>query len=189
MGKLSVFNFTTLNGNYTASDGGIGWHKHGQEEGEYSKEGVSSGSILLFGRRTYEMMAGFWPTPMAEQSMPEVAAGMNNSQKIVFSRTMRTAEWKNTKIIKENIVDEIARLKEREQRDLTILGSGTIVTLCAEHGLIDEYQIMIDPVLLGGGAQLCSGLRRTIDLKLTSTRTFQSGVVLLCYQPIDPSLS
>ncbi len=183
MGKLSVFNFLTLNGNYKNAEGDIRWHKHGEEESEYSKEGANSGSILLFGRKTYEMMASYWPTPMAAANDPVVAEGMNRSKKIVFSRTMKKADWNNTFIIKENVVEEITQLKQKEKNDLTILGSGSIVSLCAEHGLIDELKIMIDPVLIGGGGQFCGSIGRQLDLNLTSTRTFKSGVVLLCYHP------
>jgi dihydrofolate reductase len=128
-------------------------------------------------------MASYWPTPMAAQNDPVVAEGMNRSRKIVFSRTMKRADWNNTVIIRENVVEEITRLKRKEENDITILGSGSIVSLCAEHGLIDEYQIMIDPVLNGGGGQFCGSIGRQLDLTLTSSRIFKSGVVLLSYHP------
>jgi dihydrofolate reductase len=182
MATLSVFNFMTLNGFYKGADGGIQWHRHGAEESDYAKEGANSGSTLLFGRRTYEMMASFWPTPMAAQMQPEMANGMNASPKIVFSRTLKNASWQNTRIVATDPAAEIVRMK-KEGRDMTILGSGSIVTLCAEQGLVDEYKFMIDPVLIGNGTSVARSLTRTVDLVLTSTRTFTSGVVLLTYVP------
>jgi len=182
MGKLSVFNFMTLNGFYKGADDGIQWHRHGAEESDYAKEGANSRSTLLFGRKTYEMMASFWPTPMAEQMQPETAKGMNASSKIVFSRTLKHAAWQNTRIVAADPIAEIIRMK-KEGTDMTILGSGSIVTLCIEHGLVDEYTFMIDPVLIGNGTPVAQSLSRTVDLVLTSTRAFSSGVVLLTYVP------
>jgi dihydrofolate reductase len=183
MGKLSVFNFITLNGFYKGVNNDIGWHKHGEEEGKYSAEGAQSDNIMLFGRVTYDMMYSFWPTTMAKESMPEVANGMNKSEKIVFSHTLKKADWSNTRIISNQAVEEIKKLKKTSQKDMIILGSGSIVRLCAEHGLIDTYQIMVDPVAIGNGIPLFHGLKRQLDLTLTSTRTFKSGVVLLNYEP------
>lgn len=182
MGKLSVFNFITLNGCTQGPGGDISWHRHGAEESDYAKEGANSKSTLLFGRKTYEMMAMYWPSPMAMQQSPDVALGMNASPKVLFSRTMKNAEWQNTRIVVADPAAEIRRMK-KEGTNMTILGSGSIVTLCAEHGLIDEYKIMVDPVLIGGGTPLAGALSRTVGLTLTSTRAFSSGVVLLTYVP------
>ena len=101
MGKLSVFNFVTLNGFYKGPAGDISWHKHGEEGSKLSEENLRSGNILLFGRVTYEMMANFWPSPIAYESFPVVAEGMNNAEKIVFSRTLKKADWKNTRLVKD----------------------------------------------------------------------------------------
>jgi dihydrofolate reductase len=182
MRKLGVFNFTTLNGFYKGPNEDISWHQHGGEEAAFAAEGANSRSTLVFGRITYEMMASYWPTPMALENMPEVAKGMNASEKIVFSNTMKTASWSNTKIVGGNIIDEMKKIKKQSGPDLTILGSGSIVSQFAEHGLIDDYQFMIDPVALGNGTSVFKGLTRKLDLKLKGTRSFKSGVVLLWYQ-------
>jgi dihydrofolate reductase len=184
MGKLSTFTFITLNGYYNGLNGDISWHRHGTEENEYAAAGLRSDSILLFGRVTYQMMAGYWPTPMALENDPVVAAGMNAAEKIVFSRTLKKAGWNNTRLIGHNIFAEIKKLKQSSVKDMTLLGSGSILTQFADHGLIDEYQIMVDPVVLGTGTPIFKDLRHKLDLKLTMTRTFMSGVVLLCYQPL-----
>src|SRR5258705_1542759 len=183
MRKLSIFNFVTLNGFFKGPGEDTSWHKHGGEEAEFSAENLKPGNILLFGRVTYEMMASFWHTPMAVENFPTVAEGMNKAEKIVFSRTLKKAVWQNTKVIKENIVEEIRKMKKLPGKDMTVLGSGSIITQLAEHGLIDEYQIMIDPVAIGKGTPIFNNLEHELDLKLISTRTFKSGVVLLSYQP------
>lgn len=184
MRKLSVFNFITLNGYYKGLNEDISWHRHGEEESAFAAEGAQTQSVLLFGRKTYEMMASYWPTPEAMKDAPEVADGMNKSEKIVFSRTLTSGSWKNTKVIKDNIVDEVRKLKRTPGNDLTVLGSGSIITQFAAAGLIDDYQFMVDPVVLGEGSSMFKGLPEKLDLKLTQTKSFKSGVVLLCYQPI-----
>jgi dihydrofolate reductase len=131
------------------------------------------------------MMASYWPTPVAIKNDPIVAAGMNNADKIVFSRTLKKVEWNNTRLVKDNIVEEINKMKQLPGKDMTVLGSGSILTQFAEQGLIDEYQIMVDPVVLGDGTPIFKNIKHKLDLKLTRTRTFKSGVVLLCYQPVE----
>lgn len=185
MAILSAFNFLTLNGFYKGLNEDIGWHRHGEEEAAYSLEGFKSESILLFGRVTYEMMASFWPTPEAIKTMPAVAEGMSKAEKIAFSRTLQKAEWNNTRVLKENIVGEIRAMKRTSRRDMTILGSGSIVTQFAEAGLIDTYLMMVDPVAIGAGTSVFGGIKRKLDLRLTNARTFKSGVVLLSYEPLS----
>ena len=175
--------FVTLNGYFEGPNGDIRWHRHGAEEQQYSVEGLKSESILLFGRKTYEMMASYWPTPMAAQNSPLVAEGMNKAEKIVFSRTLEKAEWINTRVVRDNIFEEIKAMKNSPGKDMTILGSGSIVTQFAEHRLIDEFQIMIDPVAIGEGSTIFKNIKTKLDLKLVGSRTFKSGVVLLTYYP------
>jgi len=183
MGKITVFNFTTLNGYYKGAKEDISWHKHGKEENKYAEKALQSGNTLLFGRVTYQMMESFWPTPMALEMDPVVAKGMNESNKIVFSTTLKKVTWKNTTLVKTDLIAEVKELKKLPQ-DITILGSGSIITQLAEHGLIDEYQVMIDPVALGKGAPMFKGLKHPLNLKLIDSKIFKSGVVLLCYKPI-----
>lgn len=183
MRKLTVFNFITLNGYYKGPGEDISWHKHGAEEYEYSVEMLKTGNVLLFGRVTYEMMAGFWPTQEAIHAMPDVARGMNSAEKIVFSKKLKEVEWNNTRLVSDDIDKEVRRLKQLPGKDMTLLGSGTVLTKLAEKGLVDEYQFMIDPVAIGSGAQAFKGMKRQLDLELTGTRTFRSGTILLCYRP------
>lgn len=185
MRKLNSFTFITLDGYYKDSDEDISWHRHGAEENEYAADNMKSdGAILLLGRTTYEMMASYWPTPMAIDNDPIVAEGMNRAEKIVFSNTLKKAEWENTKVISGDIVEKIRKMKQTSGKDMTVLGSGSIVTQFADAGLIDEYQVMVDPVAIGDGTSIFKGLEHKLDLKLIKTKIFKSGVVLLCYEPI-----
>jgi dihydrofolate reductase len=185
MRKLGVFNFMTLNGYFKGPNGDISWHRHGGEENEYAMEGLQSGSTLLFGRVTYQMMASYWPTLDAKKSDPAVAEGMNNADKIVFSKTLKKAEWKNTRLVKDNMIEEVKKLKATPGNNLTLLGSGSIITQLAEHGLIDEYQFMVDPLALGDGTPIFKNLKHQLDLKLSNSRVFKSGAVLLSYEAIQ----
>jgi dihydrofolate reductase len=184
MRKLSCFNFITLNGFYAGLNGDISWHNHGDEGVAHSEESLKSGNMLLFGRVTYQLMVNFWTTEMARQTLPIVAEGMNSAEKIVFSRTLNKVEWNNSSLIKDNMVEEIKRLKESPGKDMTILGSGSIVTQFAEHGLIDIYELMVDPMALGDGSQLFKGLSHPLNLKLASSRVFKSGTLLLRYEAL-----
>ena len=186
MGKLIVYNFVTLNGYFKGPKGDISWAKPGsKEESEYAAQNLQSGGTLLFGRVTYEMMASYWPTPEALKNDRAVAEGMNSAEKIVFSKTLKKAEWNNTRVVKDNIVEEIKKMKKIPGKDMTVLGSGSIVTQFAEQGLVDEYQIMVHPVVLGDGTPILKDINDKLNLKLTSTRAFKSGVVLLSYQPME----
>jgi len=187
MRKVIAFNFMTLDGYFEGPKRDISWHKHDAEGTAYAAEGLKSGNVLLFGRVTYELMASYWPTPLAIKNDPVVAEGMNRAEKIVFSRTLKRADWSNTRLVNGNIGDEIRRLKQTPGKNMTLLGSGSILTQMAEQGLIDEYQFMVDPVALGEGTPIFKNIKHTLNLKLTSTRTFQNGTVLLCYQPAEKS--
>lgn len=182
MSKLTAFNFITLNGFYKDASNDIRWHSHGEEEGDFSAEMLQQNHILLFGRVTYEMMSSFWLTEMALNSMPEVAEGMNTAEKIVFSKTLQKSHWNNSTIVKDDIIEKVRTLKKSSEKDLTILGSGSIVTQFAEAGLIDTYQIMIDPTAIGKGTPLFNNMKQDLNLTLTKTKLFKSGSVLLCYE-------
>jgi dihydrofolate reductase len=183
MKEISAFVFITLDGYYKGPDEDISWHKHGMEESEFSAENLKTGNILLFGRKTYEMMASFWPTQAAMDMYPVVAKGMNAAEKIVISRTLQTPSWGPVKIIGENVIDEMRSIKKSSARNMTLLGSGDILRQFATAGLIDKYQIMVDPVAIGKGESIFKGIDPALSLKLTGTRTFRDGCVLMEYVP------
>lgn len=183
MRKLSVFNLVTLDGYFTGQGGDISWHSVDDEFQELANKASNSGNTLLFGRVTYQMMASFWPTAEALKMDPIVAKGMNASPKVVFSRTLKGVEWENTRLVKRGLVAEVKKLKRGAGKGLTILGSGSIVAQLADAGLIDEYQILLNPVALGQGRSMFEGLSQKLPLKLVDTRVFKNGNVLLTYQP------
>jgi len=181
MRKLIVFNLMTLDGYYTGQDGDISWHNVDEEFQEVAKEASNSGNTLLFGRVTYELMVGYWPTPEAIKNDPIVAKGMNSATKIVFSRTLDNVDWNNTRLVKTDMLSEVRKLKEESGKDLTVLGSGSIVSQLAQERLIDEYQILLNPVVIGKGKTMFEGVKDRFSLKLTRTRVFGNGNVLLSY--------
>lgn len=184
MGKLLMFNMVSLDGYFVDKSGDMRWaRRDDQEWKDFAAGNAKGGGTLVFGRVTYDMMASFWPTPMAAQSNPGVAEGMNRCEKIVFSRTMEKASWNNTKLVKGGLVAEMEKLKKEPGKDMAILGSGSIVAQLAEAGLIDEYQFVMIPVVLGGGRTLFEGVKKRLSLKLIKTRAFNNGNVLLCYEP------
>jgi len=186
MRKLIVFNHVTLDGYFADVNGDMSWaHKQDAEWNAFAAENASGGGVLVFGRITYELMAGFWPTPFAIENMPTVAEGMNSMPKVVFSRTLNEAAWNNTKLVKGDIAAEMRKMKKEPGEDMAILGSGSIVSQLAQEGLIDEYQIAVNNIVLGKGRTMFDGIKEKLTLKLTKTRTFGNGNVLLCYEPMN----
>jgi len=186
MRKLLVFNSVTADGYFTDENGDMSWAHRGDdpEWNEFVAGNAQSGGELLFGRITYEMMASFWPTPVAAQQFPEVAEGMNNSPKVVFSRTLENVSWKNTRLMKGNLADEVRKLKQEDGDHMVIMGSGSIIAQLAGENVIDEYQMVVNPIVLGAGRTMFDGLKGKVKLKLTNSRTFSNGNVLLCYGPV-----
>lgn len=184
MRPLIAFLSTSLDGFFADAGGDMSWaHKSDPEWLEFVSGNASGGGTLLFGRVTYEMMIRYWPTPVAKQQNPVVAEGMNSAQKIVFSRTLNEATWRNTKLIKSDLAGEIHKLKQQDGPGMCILGSGTIVTQLAEVRLIDELQIVVSPILLGKGKTPFETLKQRLPLKLLKTRTFTNGNVIHYYGP------
>ncbi len=172
----------TLDGYIAGQDGDISWHNVDEEFQELAEKASNSGNMLLFGRITYELMANYWPTPEAIKNDPIVAQGMNKSEKIVFSRTLNKADWHNTRLVKDNMLREIRKLKQESGKDMTVLGSGSIVSQLAQERLIDEFQILLNPVVIGKGKTMFEGVKDRFSLKLTKTRVFGNGNVLLNYE-------
>jgi len=186
MRKLLVFNHVSLDGYFVDTNGDMSWAKADHQDAEWNafvSENASGGGALVFGRITYEMMASFWPTPFAIENMPVVAKGMNSMPKVVFSRTLDQASWNNTTLVKGDLAAEIRKMKQNPGEDLVILGSGSVVSQLAQEGLIDEYQIVVNPLVLGGGRTMFDGVKEILRLKLTKTRSFGNGNVLLRYEP------
>lgn len=186
MRRLVVFNQVSLDGYFVDAKGDMSWaHKTDPEWTAFAGENArGSGGELLFGRITYELMASYWPTQAAREADPVVAEGMNRLPKVVFSRTLDTVSWSNTRLVKGGLVEEVRRMKQASGGDLVILGSGTLVSQLAREGLIDRFQLVVNPLVLGKGRTLFEGIQERFALKLKKTRAFQNGNVLLDYESL-----
>ena len=187
MRKLIVFNHVTLDGYFVSANGDMRWAVTDNDDPEYAAfaaENASGGGEMLFGRVTYEMMASYWPTPIADQHSPEVAKGMNGMAKVVFSKTLDHASWNNTRLMKGDLVSEVRKLKAEDGPGMAIMGSGSIVAQLALENVIDEYQMMIDPLALGAGRSMFEGICEKLSLKLSKSRIFNNGKVFLSYVPV-----
>jgi dihydrofolate reductase len=186
MPKLVVYNSMSLDGYFTDANGDMSWaHKRDPEWQAFVSENARGGGQLLFGRITYDLMASFWPTPHAAQSNPIVVDRMNGLRKFVFSRTLDQVSWNNTTLLKGDISTEVRKLKQEPGPDIVIMGSGSVVAQLAEAGLIDEYQIVLNPLVVGSGRTLFEGVKRKLPLKLAKSRAFGNGNVVLFYEPTD----
>jgi dihydrofolate reductase len=177
----------SLDGYFVDMNGDMSWAHNPSDDEEWDAfvaANARAGGLLLFGRITYELMAGYWPTPMAAQDSPVVAERMNSLPKVVFSRTLATATWNNTTLVTGDVAAHLRRMKGEPGPDMAIMGSGSIVSPLTQERLIDEYQIVVIPIVLGGGRTMFDGVTGKPRLKLTNTRAFGNGNVLLCYEPM-----
>lgn len=157
-------------------------HKSDPEWMAFTNENAKGGAILLFGRVTYDMMASFWPTADARKFAPQVADAMNRMTKVVFSHSLKQVTWSNARLVKDDLVGTVRKMKETETQPLLIMGSGKIVSQLAKADLIDSYQLVINPIVLGAGRTMFEGVERTLLMTLTDTRRFTNGNVVLWYR-------
>ena len=184
MRRLSMFNSVSLDGYFVDRHGNMQWAHHNSDDPEWAafvQGNASGGGTLMFGRVTYQMMANHWTSPAAALNDPVVARRMNALSKIVFSRTLRDATWNNTTLLSGDPATEVARLKRDDGDAMVILGSGRLVAQLAAQRLIDEYQIVVVPIALGGGRALFDGVVEALPLKLVSSRAFRNGNVVSTY--------
>jgi dihydrofolate reductase len=192
MRPIVFFMMTTLNGLYErgrwdVDPTGIDWHATDEEFETFAADQLSQADTILFGRVTYEGMATYWPTPEAIANDPAVAERMNALEKVVFSRTLERVRWSNSRLAGEDVAGEVRRLKEQPGKDILLLGSSDLAVTLAAEGLIDEYRIMVNPVVVGHGKPVFAGLARDVSLTLLTARTFGNGNVLLTYAPAHVS--
>lgn len=185
--QLSAFMQVSLDGYFCNPRGDMSFAHKPPDDAEWQEfvTGNAAGAgVLVFGRTTYDMMAAWWPTPGATTAMPKLAARMNALPKIVVSRTLTSAAWNNTTLVKTDLAGTFSRMKTESGPDMTILGSGSIVAQLAGAGLIDDIQIVVNPVALGAGKSVFAGLVQPLNLRCTRTRTFANGAVVLRYVPV-----
>lgn len=183
MGKLIAWEIVSVDGFFAGSHGELDWFVVDREFTECSADMLNHAETLLFGRLTYDLMKAYWPTPAAMKNDPVVAERMNNLPKIVFSRTLKTLAWNGSELRPEIVPEEIVKMKQQSGKDLMILGSAAVLSAFTRLGLMDEYRLIVAPVVLGSGQALFRDIPAKIKLKLLRTRQFQSGNVLLCYGP------
>ena len=186
MRTIHVFNQVTIDGFFSDAKGDMSWaHKQGAdpEWAKFGADNAKGGGELLFGRKTYDMMASYWPTAEAAKQSPEIAAGMNRMTKFVFSTTLDKPAWANTKVLNGDVAKIVRDLKQGDGPNITIMGSGTIVSQLAQAKLIDELMLVTVPIVLGTGKTMFETVKERFSLKPTSTRTFKNGNVLVTYVP------
>ena len=184
MKKLFSFNMISLDGFFEGPDHDINWHNVDEEFNEFAVEQTGSLDMILFGRRTYQLMESYWPTDAAVTDDPEIAHLMNSLPKIVFSRTLQKADWNNTRLIKDNAADEIRKMKNQSGaniKDIAIFGSADLISSLMD--VIDEHRVMVAPLLLRRGTPLFKQALDPLNLKLIDTRLFRNGNILLTYGP------
>jgi dihydrofolate reductase len=181
MRKVFLFMMVTADGYFEGPEHDISWHNVDEEFSEFAVHQLDEADTLVFGRRTYELMAGFWPTKQAMQADTETAKRMINYHKAVFSHTLQSADWQNTELFHDDPGNVIQRLKEQPGKSIAVLGSSNLCVSLLNAEILDEIRLMINPIVLGSGTPLFAGLKKRQHLNHESTRTFTSGNVLLTY--------
>ncbi len=198
MRRIVVFNLISVDGFFARENGDIDWHQVDDEFNQFAIEQTDSFGGIIFGRTTYQLFESFWPQALKDPNTSnddrKVAQIIDDIWKLVFSKTLKEVTWKNSKLYHEIDPKEVNKWKQYDgppsppaggfgevKKDLAIFGSGTIVQQFSDLGLIDEYRLMVNPVVLGKGKTM---FKKPMNLKLTNTRIFKNGNVLLYYQPI-----
>lgn len=185
MRKLVLFAHMSLDGFAGDIDGGLGFLTYNEELQQFADELVKTVGAPVYGKNTYHLMEGYWPTvlndPSANGHALAHAKWVQEIPKIVFSTTLESADWNNTTLIKDNIEEEVNNLKQQSGKDLVIFGSPGLAKSLMNLGLIDEYQITLHPVILGIGISLFDSNTQMSKLKLLESKTMGSGVVALRY--------
>lgn len=183
MRKIIFQMAVSLDGYFEGPNKEFDWHNVDEQFNLYAIDFLQSVDLLLFGRTTFQMMEAYWTTREAKEDDPIVAEKMNSLPKIVFSKHLREVTWENSKLVSENVDDEIRRLKKMPGKNIAILGASDFAVSIIPSGLIDEFRIMVCPVVLGGGKTLLSGIQARLPLRLDRTEKFPSGNIMLFYHP------
>jgi dihydrofolate reductase len=189
--RIVMFNHVSADGYFAAADGNLGWVVQDPEFDKEAMAGPQRFDTILFGRKTYDMFASFWPHVVSDdpnapaphhsgrQSEATRAMGrfLNDARKIVFSNAAKDLTWKNSQLAGPFDPARVEAMKHEAGRDLIIFGSGSIVSLLTEHGLIDEYELVVSPLFLGSGRSLLTGLSQATKLELLESKAYASGNV------------
>lgn len=188
MRKVVVSQFVSLDG-VVEDPSSWTFQFSGEEQQKYKPDELAAADVLLLGRVTYEEFAAAWPKMMEQYEGPgraelgDYADMMNGYPKFVVSTTLREAEWNNSTVITGNVADEVSRLKQQPGKDILVFGSTELVNALVRHGLVDEFRLMVFPIVLGGGKRLFEAAGEQRALSLVDTKTFGTDVVVLTYEP------
>jgi dihydrofolate reductase len=193
--RIVAFNRVTADGYFAATDGNLNWVVPDDEIDKAGAANLGGTGTILFGRRTYEMFEGFWPHALDDSggasdphsagrkspALHAMAVWINKAIKVVFSRTRKDVTWKNSRLQREFNPREVEAMKKEPGSDIMIFGSGTIASQLTEHDLIDEYQFVVGPVILGNGRSWLNGVPRSLRLELLEEKKYPSGNIMLRY--------
>ncbi|MGB6132513.1 MAG: dihydrofolate reductase family protein [Acidobacteriaceae bacterium] len=180
MRRVIVSNLMSLDGYLEGPQRELDWHVVDEEFFAYAAEMLRSVDTILFGRTTYEMMAAYW----TKAPRDPIADMMNGLPKIVFSNTLTSAGWANSTLVRGDAAAEVRRLKTLPGVDMVVLGSGALASSLLQAGLVDEYRVIVNPVILGSGNTMFQNFHTRMKFKLGDLRRFHSGVVMLAYHPM-----
>jgi dihydrofolate reductase len=192
MRRIVMFNRVSVDGYFADADGGLNWAVPDAELDAEAQKGSTGNDAMLFGRVTYELFEAFWPTAGDEDphakgrkspAIQAMAKFINENAKLVFTRTRSELPWQNSQSLGEFSPSKVRALKEQPGKNIILFGSGSIVSLLSEHGLIDEYRFIVSPLLLGEGDNMIRGVPRSVPLELLSVKRYESGNLALGYAP------
>lgn len=181
MRKIYLFMMVTLDGYFEGEGHDISWHNVDNEFNDFANAQLEESGALLFGKRTYDLMAGFWPTPQGQAAAKETADLMNALPKFVASDAPFEPAWSGTTVLAGDVAGAIVELKGETGKDIALLGSNMLCVSLMEKDLVDEFRIMVNPRAIGKGTPLFAGLTQRKAFALRSSRAFQSGNVLNTY--------
>jgi dihydrofolate reductase len=180
MRKIFLFMMVSVDGFFEGKGHDLSWHNTDEEFVQFAVEQLEQIDTILFGRVTYEIMAEFWPSEEAKKADPETARLMTSTPKIVFSHNEMKPEWNNTTWMQN--IEGLKTLKEQEGKDLAVFGSNNLCVSLLRTNLLDEVRVMVNPVVIGQGHTLFTGLNEKLRLRLLEAREFGNGNILLTYQ-------
>jgi dihydrofolate reductase len=195
MRRIVMFNNVSADGYFAAPDGNLNWVIQDDEVFKTSRKNNADIDTMLFGRRTYDLFEAFWPNALdgsstspdphhpghRSEAIHDMAVWINEAKKVVFSRSRKDVTWKNSHLVHELDPKKIEAMKNEPGKDMMVFGSGSVVSQLTQHGLIDEYDFVVSPILLGGGRTMLNDVAKSVKLELLDEKKFRSGCVMLRY--------
>lgn len=183
MRKIIACEWLSLDGFFSGINGETDWFYWDKEIESYFKNFQRGIDTLLFGRVTYDIMKAYWPTDAAASEDPSITSHLNDSKKIVYSKAGVGADWNNTEVKQAIVPGEIITLKQEAGKDIVIYGSGSIISQLTSLGMIDEYLLAMNPMILGKGKPLFQQQEKPLHWQLTESHSFTNGLIILRYKP------